>query len=185
MKKHFIFLTIFLFNISFLFSQTYTAKLSIDAINVSELKPGDDIVVPVRLVEKSGGMIVGFQLFIEFNHSLFSWKGVSESPLPGVINFNKNMLYNASDWLFNDNGNQMVALWNDPKLTGVEMNDGDIFFEYVFTYLGGLNTGDNSVFSWGETFEQESGVVVRGITEMYSEKFDHFILAKQKKEIKN
>ncbi|MCD4664327.1 MAG: hypothetical protein K8R68_03585 [Bacteroidales bacterium] len=184
MKKHFILLTIFLFNISFLFSQTYTAKLSIDAINVSELKPGDDIVVPVRLVKKSGGMIVGFQLFIEFDHSLFSWKGVSESPLPGVINFNKNMLYNPADWLFNDNGNQMVALWNDPKLIGVEMNDGDIFFEYVFTYSGGLNTGDNSVLSWGETFEMENAVVVRGVTEMYSDKFDYFVLTKQDGKIK-
>lgn len=185
MKKYIISVILIFFMSGIIFSQSYTATLSIDTISVSNLNPGEDIVVPVRLFEKTGGLIIGFQFFIEFDHSLFSWKGSNESPLSGVINLNKNMPYDSDDWLFNDNGNQMVALWSDPNFNGVEMNDGDVFFEYVFTYLGGLNTGDKSEITWGETSEINDGLVVRGVTEMYSEKFDYFVLTKKGGEIKN
>ena len=180
MKKHYLFLTILVFHITVLFSQSYyTARLSIDTIDISGLEPGDDVVVPVRLLEKSGGLVIGFQFFIEFDHSVLKWKGTYELPLPGVIDFNENMPFNHGDWLFNDNGNQMVALWEDPGFDGIEMEDGEIFFKYIFTYLGGLDTNDQTPLTWGETFEQDEGKVVRGETEMFSEKLDYFVLTKQ------
>lgn len=159
-------------------SQTYSATLSIGKVDVSALKPGVEVVVPVKLVTKSGGMIAGFQFFIEFDHSLLEWKGTYEKPLTGVKDFEKNMPF-SSEWLFNDNGNSMVAIWTDPKTTGVPMDNGNLFFSYIFTYKGGLKPGMESPLVWENESKIENNKVVKGVTEMYSEKLDYFILTKE------
>ncbi|MCD4790655.1 MAG: hypothetical protein K8R37_11705 [Bacteroidales bacterium] len=185
MKKYFISGVLIFFMFGIAFSQTYSAAISVKTIDISKLKPGDEIVISIRLDEKSGGLIAGFQFFIEYDHSIISWNGTWDSPLTGVKSFYRNMPYESDSWLFNDTGNQIAASWTDPNNKGVEMANGDIFFEFVFTYMGGLERGKNSRLVWGETFEQKNGVVVRGVSEMYSEKLDYFVLTKQDGEIKN
>jgi hypothetical protein len=172
------FIVALLWNIYFLSAQTYSATLSIDTIKISALNPGDEIRVPIRFNEKSGGLIIGFQFFIEFDHSILKWNGTMEKPQNGLIGFNEKMAYNPTDWSFNDNGIQMVALWNDPKFVGVELEKEEVLFQYIFTYLGGLKHGQKSKLTWGETFEQDKGRIIRGPTEMYSDKMDLFDLKK-------
>ena len=176
MKKVNFILIIVIFGIKLSISQTYSAKLAIDSISIAELKAGDKVTVPIKLLEKSGGVIVGFQFFIEFDHSLFTWMGTSSNPLNGVKNINENMPYNSNDWLFNDNGNQMVALWL-PTDMEVDIKEGDVFFEYIFTYNGNYPTDKETLFSWGTFNEQKEGRIVRGKTEMYSEKLDLYKLS--------
>ena len=176
MKKYiFLFILVFL-SVGNLFSQTYNAVLSIDTIYLKGVKIGDEITVPIRLNYKSGGQIIGFQFFIEFDHSLFTWKGTSKNPLDGVNRINNKMPYNSADWLFNDNGNQMVALWL-PTDSKVDMNKGELFFEYIFVYNGGNCNGTKCLFYWGMKNEQKDGKIVRGKTEMYSEEMDLFDLS--------
>lgn len=167
-------LILWCFNLSI--AQTYTATLAIDDVVVQDLKPGDDVIVPVKLVEKSGGLIAGFQLFIGYDHTLFTWKGTTDDPLPGIRSVHPNCKYSPGDWIFNDNGNQFVAIWIDPALSGVQINNGDIIGEFVFKYNGGLNPGDKSLLIWGDAFELNEGVVVKGPTELTSELIDIFVL---------
>ncbi len=164
---------------SCLVSQTYSANISIDSVYISDLEPGDEIRIPIRFISSSGGLIIGFQFFIEFDHSLFSWNGTNAAPLTGVKNINEKMPFSQNNWLFNDNGNQMVALWDDPNFNGINMHYGDIFFEYVFTYKGGLKIGMTSALTWGSTFELLEGNLIRGTTELYSEQLDLYNLTKE------
>jgi hypothetical protein len=152
------------------------ATLSIDTVKMNELKTGDEITVPVRLKKSSDGLLLGFQIFISFNHSTLKWNGTNENPQTGVTNFDKSMLYSSSDWVFNDNGNQFVALWNDPKLFGVSVNDNIVLFEIKFIYTGVENEKDILPLTWGTTFETKDNIVVKGPTEMYSEKADYYEL---------
>jgi len=175
MKQYIILLIVFL-TVRFGFTQTYTATLSIDTVKVERLKNGDEITIPVRLKKKSGGLLLGFQFFINFNHSILKWRGTNENPQDGVINFNKSMLYSPSDWVFNDNGNQFVALWNDPKLVGVRVNNDIVLFEIKFIYKGEGNNDYMLPLTWGTTFETEDNKVIKGPTEMYSEKADYYEL---------
>jgi hypothetical protein len=158
------------------FSQNYSATLAVGEVNVKQLKPGDDLIVPVILKEKSGGRLATFQLFIGFDHNLLSWKGTWEDPLPGIRNFNVNMPYSSASWVINDNGNQMVAVWDDPNFKGVDMKNGEVFFEIVFTYKGGLTAGAKSILNWGDTYEDIEGKLVRGKTELYDEDLKNFTL---------
>ena len=176
MKKIIIFSAFLFWCFNITVSQTYTATLAIDDIEVKELKPGDDVIVPVKLAEKSGGLVAGFQLFIGYDHSVFSWKGTTQDPLPGINAVHQNCKYSAGDWIFNDNGNQFVAIWIDPALTGVQINKGEVIGEFVFTYQGGLQPGDKSPLIWGNSFELNEGVVVKGPTEVTSELIDIFVL---------
>lgn len=166
-------------------SQNYTATVAVGDVNLSKLKPGDDVIVPVKLKEKSGGLIATFQLFIGFDHSLLTWKGTWENPQPGIKNIHKNMPYSSAAWVINDNGNQMVAVWDDPNFKGVEMKNGDVFFEIIFTYKGGLADGANSVMNWGDTYEDIEGKLVRGKTEIYDEGLKNFTLTMINGTIKN
>jgi hypothetical protein len=163
--------------ISYTFSQTYTATLAIGDVFVSGLKAGDEIIVPIRLIEKSGGYISGFSLFLEFDHKILSWRGTYLEPLNGVRNFHKNTQYsNTGNWVFNDNSNQVAAIWYDPTFVGQEVLPKDILFEIVFTYNGGKFNDSNKVLSWGTTFDEIEGQVVRGVTELYSEIPDFYEL---------
>jgi hypothetical protein len=78
--------------------------------------------------------------------------------------------------MFNDNGNQFVALWNDPGLLGINVSDDIILFEIVFIYQGGLLKGTNTVLNWGQTYEIAEDKLVKGPTEMYDENGDKFEL---------
>ncbi len=157
-------------------SQTYTATLVIDTVDITGLKAGSDVIIPVRLVQKSGGLIAGFQLYIGFDHSMFNWKGTTEVPMPGIQNINLSLTNNLTDWMFNDNGNQLIAIWIDPALTGVEFKNGDILAEFIFSYKGGLQSGEKSLLTWGDTYEVKDGIIIKGPTEITSELMDIFVL---------
>ena len=159
-------------------SQKYTATIAIDKVDVSSIKPGDEVVVPVRLVEKSGGLVSELQFFIEFDHSIFKWNGSFEEASSGIRNCHKNMPYSPKTWMLNDNGNQLVCLWSDPTFAGVQMENGDAFCEYVFIYQGGMTADKTYSFSWGSNYEDVGGKLVRGVTELYSEIPDFFTLTK-------
>lgn len=143
--------------------------LSIDKIDISKKKAGDKIIVPLHLNNESGIKIMGFQFFVGFDHSLMSWDGTYENPLPGATNFNEKMPVESGDWLFNDNGNQVVVLWNERSLKGVEINGKHTIVELIFTYKGGLKAGEKSPLVWGETMKDVDGKLVLGKTEMYNE----------------
>ncbi len=176
MKKNFIIIILVSLGVT-LFSQTYTATLSLDSINVKGYNPGDEIIVPVKIKNKSGGMLLGFQFYIGFDHNVLQWKGSMENPVTGIVNFNEKMPYNPNDWTFNDNGNQLVVLWNDPKLVGIPIGDNDIhIISIIFTYKGGIERGGCSELVWGQSVEIENGRIKRGKTEMYSEKTDYYKL---------
>jgi hypothetical protein len=166
-------------------AQNNSITVAVGDINVSGLKPGDDVSVPVKMVKKSGGKLAVFQIFIDFDHTLLSWKGTWEAPLTGIKNIHKNMPYREDAWLFNDNGSQMVAVWDDPNFTGIDVNDGDVLYEIMFTYKGGLTVGNSSLFKWGDTYEDVDGKLLRGKTEFYDDSSNTFILNTINGSIKN
>ena len=165
MKKVVSSFIVLLLSASFAFTQTFNATLAIDDVDVTALNPGDDVIIPVRLeYMDTGGLIIGFQFLIEFDHTILLWKG----QLMGVTNFNPVFLpLSPYDWLFNDNGIALTALWFDPTYTNEPVNipNGEQFFDLIFTYIGGLGVPDSSLL----TFQDQ--------TEMYSQFFEPFVLS--------
>jgi hypothetical protein len=157
-------------------AQTYTAKLSIDQIDVSLLKPGDELVIPIRLADRSGGLISGFQFFINYDHTLLRWKGSVEEPLSGIQSFHPLMPYSIEDWLFNETGFQLATSWFDPTFAGVDLRNESIIIEFIFTYQGGLEKDKVSEISFGSEVLLENGRIVKGVTELYSELLDYYVL---------
>jgi hypothetical protein len=167
-------------------SQTYTATIEIEKVRIDGLKAGDEIIIPLRLVEKSGGLIWGFQFFINYDHSVLTWKGTVENPLSGVKGFNDKIPYSKSDWLFNDTGYQIACSYTGGATSsGVDIRNGEIFLEYIFVYKGNLKKGEFSGINWGRENVLPPEDVFKGITEMYSELMDYFELKYNDGEIRN
>lgn len=177
MKKYIILcLSIILFEGS-IFSQSLSkATIVIDKVDISSLQAGDKVFVPIRLKAVSDIAITGFQLFIEFDHSFLSWDATWENPESGIKSINPLTPFSENDWLFNDNGNHVVALWSDPKFNGIMLRNDELFFEIIFTYLGGVESGMESVLTWGTKLEQQDGKVVKGPTEIYDANLSLFEL---------
>ena len=58
---------------------------------------------------------------------------------------------NGPDWVFNNAVDGVcTSIWTDPTFMGVDFEENTIFFELVFTYLGGLEPGQESALTWGE-----------------------------------
>jgi hypothetical protein len=152
------------------FSQNEKIRMIIGRISVATIKPGDKIKVPLQIENESGIKIMGMQLFVGYNHDLLSWDGTLANPVPGVTNFNKKMPNNAGEWVFNDNGSQIVSLWNEPSLTtGVDLKGKSIILEYVFTYKGGLKSSESSPLKWGDAYKEVGGSLIMGKTEIFDE----------------
>lgn len=180
MRKILVIVTIFLFTLKVLLSQTYTATLGIDDVVVSKLDEGDSISVPVRLLDLSGGKITGFQLFIEFDHSVFKWMGTWDKPYTGISFMSEKLINRNVNWVINDNGNQMAAIWYDPTLIGQAIESNEVLLVIKFVCLKATNKNFQSLLHWGETFEEIEGKgVVRGVTEVYSDFPDYYILTKK------
>jgi hypothetical protein len=63
----------------------YDATLKLPSLDFISLNPGDDVVIPVILDNKSTGSLISFlDFYISFNHSLLSWKGTNGNPTLGV-----------------------------------------------------------------------------------------------------
>ena len=149
------------------FSQEGKLTLSIGEVKVAKLNPGDKVIVPITLNNESGIKIVGMQLFVGFDHNILTWDGTMSNPTPGIQNFNENCPYSSSEWMFNDNGNQMGALWNEPSISAIAFNGSNILFEYIFTYKGGIGKGETSQLIWGKEYKDMDGRLVLGKTEVY------------------
>lgn len=175
MKKYIIFIVL-LTSIVSGNAQMYSATIAIDNVDVSKLTPGEKVAVPVRLVEKTGGLISEIQFFIEFDHSVFVWNGTFEEPAKGIENCHPNMPWDNKNWMLNDNGNQLVVLWGEPAFKGVEIKNGKAFCEFIFIYKGLNANSKECFFSWGDEYEDINGRLVRGATEMLSEIPDLFTL---------
>jgi hypothetical protein len=186
MKKIIILCLIAICNTYLAESQTYTATIEIGKASITDLKAGDEIIIPLRLAEKSGGLIWGFQFFINYDHTVLAWKGTVENPLTGVKSFNEKIPYSKSDWLFNDTGYQIACSYTGGATSGgVDIKNGEIFLEYIFVYKGGLKRGEFSGINWGRENVLPPEDVFKGITEMYSELMDYFELKYNDGEVKN
>jgi hypothetical protein len=176
MKKLLFFVTALLLSASMSFGQGFTFGL--DDIDLTGLNPGDDVVVPVYAeFMEPGYLCIGQDIFIGFDHNYLTWKGTSTNPLPGVQNFHPNLTYSSSDWLFNDNGIEIIVTWLDPTYNGIFFNDGDVLFEYVFTYDGGLEGSSPMVFGTSAKTSGENQILqIKGITAAFHQFFDAFVV---------
>lgn len=93
MKKMFVLVSFMIAMLVVSMAQNYTATIAIGDVDISKLKPGDDVMVPVKLVEKSGGLFSILQFYMDYDHSLLKWKGSYKEPLAGVKAFHVNMQY--------------------------------------------------------------------------------------------
>jgi hypothetical protein len=176
MKKYLLIQLVVLGFVCTTIAQTYHATLTIGNVDVSGSEPGAEFTIPVKLSNRSGGLIKGLQLYIEFDHALFEWAGTYEFPLNGIKDLHARMPYNSEDWMFNDTGLQFVALWMDPSFNGIGMGDDELIFNLVFVYKTKMPVGSEARFVWGETIEIVDGLLIRGETKMVSEKMDYFNL---------
>ena len=153
MKKFLLVIIVFLLSTGQTFTQTSDATLAIDDVNIINLPVGDDVIVPVRLESMDPPtLIIGLEFLIEFDHNILTWKGTMANPLPGVENFNPVMPYSPADWMFfiNPDMNVLSMSWTDPTFYGVNVDEGDQFFDLIFTYNGGLSVGDSSFIVFQE-----------------------------------
>ena len=165
MKTILLIIIIFLLSTGIAVSQTFDATIAIDDVDVTNILPGDDVIIPIRLeyMEPGGGLIV-IDLFIEYDHTILTWKGTTEDPLPGVTNFNPVMPYSPADWYFADDSTAVYSSWACPTFCWVNIPDGEQFFDLIFTYNGGLGLQDSSFI----TFQEQ--------TYLTSQNFDFFVL---------
>lgn len=174
--KKFLLIIGLLISANMIFAQS-TATLRVGSTDASGLTPGDKVYVPLIVDDISAGsLIIGFDLFVAFDHTVLSWDGTNPDPLPGVQSIHPNMPYTPSDWLFNDNGEEIIALWYDPDYSGELVNPGESFFTYVFTYLGG-----ETDLTWGVDVDASSGFdpgkgLEKGNTAMWDQNFLDFNL---------
>jgi hypothetical protein len=89
------------------------------------------------------------------------------------------MPYSTEDWLFNETGYQLATSWFDPTFAGVDLSDESIIIEFIFTYKGGLQKGGVSEVTWGSEAVEENGRIVKGVTELYSELLDYYVLSNE------
>lgn len=122
-------------------AQTYYATIKIDDVDISSSNIGDEIIVPITLVNKSYfGTILEIAFQLHFDQTYLTWLG----PTNGVQNFHTNLP--MPDWYFDLYASQITAWWSG--WDAISMSNGDIFFELVFTYNGGLSPGNSSLITW-------------------------------------
>ena len=154
-KVVFIFLMLIM-GASYSFAQ-YDATVRVPDIDITGLNAGDTFIIPFIMDSKTaGGLITGFQTYIDFDHTIMSWNGTFADPTPGVSYFNPLMPYNGNgnDWTINDNTgeNAMFAFWMDPNFMGVDVPDGDTFIAFIFTYNGGLDDNEQISILWNTQY---------------------------------
>lgn len=176
MKSYLLLAILVYCTISSSMAQTGSATLTIGKIDISNLKPGDKVKIPLKMTNFTGGLVLGFQLFVGFDHEFLTWDGTLENPSPGVEKFDKNLPFRPDAWMFNDNASQIVSLWGDPELKGIALPETLIFCNLVFTYKGGLQSGMSSPLTWGDTYKDVDGLLVQGKTEMFDEKTNNYQL---------
>jgi uncharacterized membrane protein len=170
MKKLLLSIGLILYS-AIMFAQS-TATLSFGSTDLTGYNPGDKVYVPINCDAITPPATSGFQFFIEFDHTVLSWDGSTANPLPGAQNFHPNIQYNSSEWLFFDNGVSLGCSFLDNNFLSRNINSGETFLVYVFTYLGGetelvwqLSDKGNQTYKFG-----------KGVTEMYDENFEYFDL---------
>jgi hypothetical protein len=180
MKKCLLILSVVLLGVSMSFSQTYNATLKVGDVDLTGISVGGTVEVPIYLQAKdAGSLITGFQFFVAFDHNILEWQGTYANPVPGVPYMNPAFVggYNSSDWLFNDNGVEMVGLWLDPSFMGIDIPDGGIFWTYSFTLLQEVPAGGMSALTFTNPVKAaiiQDNYAKSGPTEMYDQDFNYF-----------
>jgi PKD repeat protein len=178
MKKLLFLVTALLISASFAIGQEQIT-LGLGNADLTGYTVGQEVLIPVVVVSKTPGYdVIGFDFFIEFDHTYLQWPG---TPGPGTNGFTGlNALfgaYAAGDWTWNDNGTALVSLWTDPTYTGLNFPDGAVLFNARFTYKGGLAPGMTSPLTW-QTAKQLVGndeiKLAKGVTNVYHQFFAPF-----------
>jgi hypothetical protein len=169
MKKFILWLLLILGISTSMMGQKYLATIGIDDVDLKKNAIGEDVIIPIRLIEKSGGLFSILQFYIDYDHALLRWKGSYQNPLPGINKFHINMSYTQESWAFNDNGYEVIALWNDPKFQGVNVETNEVMIELIFTIVDKLALGNTSTISFSTKNEYIEGRQVRGVTEIIDE----------------
>lgn len=177
MKKLLFFVTAFVLCASLSYGQQIT--LGLEEATYASLTVGDEVQVDLIMVSKEPGYdVIGFDFFVEFDHAVLQWKGSNPNPTAGIINFNPLCPYSAADWIFNDNGVALASLWQDPTYLGANFPDGSVVYTMLFTYLGGLNPGEQTDLFFQTSKEligTQSIKLAKGQTNAYHQFFAPFM----------
>lgn len=177
MKKVLLFI-VMLVSASMIFAQTLTMKIG--DVDLTGVPVGGDVIIPITIPEINDGTVYTMQFFIGFDHTLFTWKGSFANPLTGIQNFHPNFPYGTPNgaWFFNDNGTELVTLWDDASNFHTMPSPG-YWYEMIFTYNGGLLEGQSAAFVWGTSGKDVGGKLVKGTTEVYDQNFNQYALTLQ------
>lgn len=175
MKKVLLFI-VMLIGANMIFAQT--ATLRVGDVDLTGVAVGGDVIIPLYVDEIDDGTIFTMQYFIGFDHAVLTWKGSFANPLTGIQNFHPNFPYGTPNgaWLFNDNGTELVSLWDDASMFHTMPSPDQVFYEMIFTYNGGLTPGVPSPLVWGTSGKDVGGKYVKGTTEMYDQNFSQYAL---------
>lgn len=180
MKKCLLILSVVLLSVSMAFTQNRYATLKIGDVDITGISVGGTVEVPIMLQDISpDGLITGFQFFVAFDHTYLQWQGTYANPVPGVPYINPAFVggYNASDWLFNDNGVEMVGLWIDPTFNGITLQGDNVFWTYTFTLLQEVPAGTTLALTFTNPVKSaivENNYAKSGPTEMYDQDFNYY-----------
>ena len=111
-KKSLIF--ILLISVKIIFAQT--ATLRIGDVDLTNITVNGLVIVPVYVDAIDDGTVYTLQFFIGYDHNILDWN--CQLLLPCVQNFHSNFPYGTTNgsWMFNDNGLELVVLWDDPPI---------------------------------------------------------------------
>ncbi len=168
---------ILLFSANLLFAQIATMRIG--EVDVAGIPVGGDVIVPVYVDIIDDGTVYTMQFFIGFNHTILTWKGTFANPLTGIQNFHPNFPYGTTNgsWMFNDNGTELVTLWDDPaNFHTFSIPVSNKWYDMIFTYNGGLTVGQESLLVWGLAKTDHGGKSAKGSTEMFDQNFSQYSL---------
>lgn len=173
-KKSLIF--ILLISVKIIFAQT--ATLRIGDVDLTNITVNGLVIVPVYVDAIDDGTVYTLQFFIGYDHNILDWN--CQLLLPCVQNFHSNFPYGTTNgsWMFNDNGLELVVLWDDPANYHTMPSPPPVqkWFELLYVYKGGLAPGAVSPLVWS-VFESGSiNNTAKGPTEMYDQNFSQYNL---------
>jgi PKD repeat protein len=180
MKKLLFLVTALLISASFAIGQDQIT-LGLGDVDLTGYTVGQEVLVPVVIVSKTPGYdVIGFDFFIEFDHTYLQWLGTPGTGLNGFTGLNPLFgAYSTGDWTWNDNEIALISLWQDPTYMGINFPDGAIVFNARFSYKGGLDPGMTSPLTW-QTAKQLAGTteikLEKGITNVFNNFFVPFTI---------
>ncbi len=163
MKKVLLFIGM-LISASMIFAQTATMRIG--DVDITGVAVGRTLLFRFMWTAIDDGTVYTMQFFVGFDHAILTWKGTFANPTTGIINFHPNFPYGTvnGSWLFNDNGVELVTLWDDPaNFHTFSIPTSNKWYDMIFTYNGGIpTTGGESPLVWGLAATDAGGKLVKG-----------------------